>query len=92
MTVTIDSILNTKIIVYPNPTSGVMNIQLAQEIPINNLVIKIYDYMSNLIYTIDPVSSYDLNFNLPSCFPGLLTVQFTFNNPNYIFSKKMLKQ
>jgi hypothetical protein len=91
-TASIDSVLNTKINVYPNPTSGIMNIQLAQDIPIGNLTIKIFDYMSNLIYSINPVSSYDMNFDLPSCLPGLLTVQFYFNNSTYIYSRKVLKQ
>jgi hypothetical protein len=88
----VDSTLNANISVYPNPTTGIMNIVFTDEIPIDNLVINIYDYMSNLIYTIDPVSSYNLNFNLPNCFPGLLTVQFNFNSGTYIFNKKILKQ
>ncbi len=88
----VDSVLNTKINVYPNPTTGLMNIQFSEDIPINNLTIKIYDLTNNLIYTIDSVNSYDLTFNLPSCMPGLLTVQFIFNNPSYIYSRKILKQ
>jgi len=91
-TASVDSVLNVKITVFPNPTTGIMNIAFAPEIPINNLVIRIYDYMGNLIYSIDTVSSYNLNFDLPSCLPGLLTVQFIFNNPTYNFSKKILKQ
>lgn len=88
----IDSTLNANISVYPNPTTGIMNIVFTDEMPINNLVINIFDCMNNLIYTINPVNTYSLNFNLPNCIPGLLTVQFTFNSPSYIFSKKVLKQ
>ena len=90
----IDSLLNANIMVFPNPTTGIMNIVFSDEIPINDLVICIYDYINNLIYTINPVNSHNLNFSLPNCLPGLLTVQFNFNlnGGSYIFNKKILKQ
>lgn len=91
-TESVDSILNANITIFPNPTSGIMNIIFTEEIPIDKVVVKVYDYMGSLIYTVNPVESYNLQFNLPNCLPGLLTVQFTFNNTTYIFSKKVLKQ
>jgi len=91
-TESVDSILNANITIFPNPTSGIMDIIFTEEIPIDKVVVKVYDYMGNLIYTVNPVESYNLQFNLPNCLPGLLTVQFSFNNSTYIFSKKVLKQ
>lgn len=90
-TESVDSIMNENITVFPNPTSGIMNIAITQEIPINNLVIRVYDFMSNLVYTVNPVVSYNMQFNLPNCIPGLMTVQFDFNNSIYIYNKKVIK-
>ena len=87
----VDSIMNDNITVYPNPTSGIMNIVITELIPIDNLIIRVYDSMSNLIYTVNPVGSRNMQFNLPNCIPGLLTVQFEFNNAIYIYNKKVIK-
>jgi len=88
----VDSVLTANITVYPNPTTGIFNVVFTQEIPLSEVVIRVYDYMGNLIYTIDSINTYNLDFNLPNCLPGLLTVQFDFNFGTYIYNRKILKQ
>ena len=88
----IDSLMNVNITVFPNPMTTLMNISMTELIPINNLVIKVFDQSSYLLYSINSVNSRNIQFNLPNSQTGLLTVQFNFNNGIYIFNRKILKQ
>lgn len=88
----LDSLLNENINVYPNPTTGIITIEFSPNIILEYVKVKIYDYMGNLIYSIDNVTASTLSVNATNAMTGLLSIEFNFNNGNYIYTKKILKQ
>jgi len=86
--------LSDNIIVYPNPTSGFVTIELSENINSDNLTIRVYNSMNTLINVIDPIRSNIIALDLSNSLSGLITVQFLFNNNvnTYNYSVNIVKQ
>ena len=90
-TLNIDSIFAQNINIYPNPSAGPLTIQLSEQIPIDDVTIKIFDPYNNLITEFPTVSSRALNFDFSSGYAGLYSIQFNFFSGAYIYSRKIMK-
>jgi hypothetical protein len=88
----LDSLLNKNITIYPNPTTDNLTIVFSSEIVLSYLKIKVYDYMGNIIYTLNNVTTNTLTINITNAMTGLLTIEFNLNNGNYLYTRKIMKQ
>ena len=90
-TINIDSTLAQNISIYPNPTSGPLTIQLSDQIPLNDLSIKVFDPYNNLVAEFLTVTSRTVNLDFSNGYTGLYNVQFNFFSGAYIYSRKVMK-
>ena len=88
----LDSLLNKNISVYPSPTMGIITIAFSSEIILEYVKVKIYDYMGNLVYSLNNVSYDILSIDVSNAMTGVLTIEFNLNNGSYIYTRKILKE
>jgi hypothetical protein len=83
---------NTKVKIYPNPTSGITYIETAPEFNVNGLKIEIIDLFGQVVQTVEKPSgnASRITIDLKNVEQGIYLVKIT-NGNNQLISKKLIK-